>query len=84
VFYYLIASEIWLDKRVAFGGSGIIRGGLLYANMEANCPHTIVFQFEQKHLLSTVSKALLISANITLVYCLLSKASKIILYNSTS
>ena len=32
MFYYFIASEIWLDKRVAFGGSGIIRGGLLYAN----------------------------------------------------
>jgi hypothetical protein len=32
VFYYLIASEIWLDERVAFDGSGIIRRGLLYTN----------------------------------------------------
>jgi len=28
--FYLRTSEIWPDKRVAFGGSGFIRGGLLY------------------------------------------------------
>jgi len=30
LFYYLSASEIWPDKRVACGGSGLTRGGLLY------------------------------------------------------
>jgi hypothetical protein len=28
------ASDICPDKRVAFGGSGLIRGGLLYAKQE--------------------------------------------------
>jgi len=34
LFYYLSASDICPDKRVAFGGSGLIRGGLLYAKQE--------------------------------------------------
>jgi len=27
VFYYLSVSEIWPDRRMAFDGSGLIRGG---------------------------------------------------------
>jgi hypothetical protein len=30
LFHYLSASEIWPDKRVACGGSGLIREGLQY------------------------------------------------------
>jgi hypothetical protein len=28
VFYYISASEIWLNRGVAFGGSGLVRWGL--------------------------------------------------------
>jgi hypothetical protein len=30
IFYYLRSYEIWLDRGVGFGGSGLIRRGLLY------------------------------------------------------
>jgi hypothetical protein len=29
IFYYLSASEIWPDRELAFGGTGLIRGRLL-------------------------------------------------------
>ena len=31
-FYYISASELWLDEKGAFGGSDLIRKGLLYHN----------------------------------------------------
>jgi len=48
VFYYLGASEIWPDKRVAFGGRGLIRRGLLYIysnekNITIFIPEYIIF-----------------------------------------
>jgi hypothetical protein len=30
IIYYLSVSEIWPDKGAAFGGSGLIRGGLTF------------------------------------------------------